>query len=486
MNDEMRSLAANNTWELVERPEGRKVIDNRWVYKVKLNSDGSVDKFKARLVARGFTQEAGVDFNETYSPVARFDTIRAVLSVAASERLRLAQFDIKTAFLYGDLEEVVYMKQPAGYEDGTQTVCKLNRSLYGLKQSPRCWNKKFKAFLTSHGLQTSEADPCLFYNAAEEHKLLIALYVDDGLVAAKNDEDLQRFLSDLKSQFEVTVSSSSCFLGLQYSQLDDGSIVINQESYTKKVLQKFGMFECNKVATPCERQGNDVVNEPCCDDIPYREAVGSLMYLATGTRPDIAYAVSSVSQALDKPTLRSWTMVKRIFRYLSGTIKLGIVYRHNEQSGVLKIYSDADYAGDVLTRRSTSGIVSMYMGGAISWSSKRQRSVALSTTEAEFIAASEAAKEIIWLSRLLREITNLITIPLIMIDNMSALKLIKNPSFHKRSKHIEVRHYFVREKFEEGQLAVEHIAGVNQLADILTKPLDKPRFQCMRDMLGLQ
>ncbi len=486
MEDEMTSLNVNNTWELVDRQEEKKVIDCRWVYKVKQNADGSAGKFKARLVARGFTQEPNVDYTETYSPVARFDTIRTMLSVASSEKLSLAQFDVKTAFLYGDLEEVIYMKQPTGYDDGTGRVCKLNRSLYGLKQSPRCWNKKFTDFLHKYGLKSSEADPCLFFSSREGHKLLIVLYVDDGLVASQDSNDLDKFLTELKSQFSVTVSAASCFLGIQISQWSDGSIALSQEGYVKNVLQRFNMSECNVTATPVDK------NCPCSEapvslepSVPYREAVGSLMYLAVCTRPDIAYAVSLSSQVLDRPTTVDWMKVKRIMKYLKGTSQLGIVYRADQQAGVLVTFSDADYAGDISTRRSTSGVVCQYVNSAISWMSQRQKSVALSTTEAEFIAASEAAKETIWLKRLLSEVTTLVTTPVLMVDNMSAIKLVKNPVFHKRSKHIEVRHYFVREKVDEGQLVVEHVPGDSQVADILTKPLGKNRFQQLRDMLGM-
>jgi len=245
------------------------------------------------------------------------------------------------------------------------------------------------------------------------------------------------------------------------------------------------MSECNPVTTPSDKM--TAVEASTCSKgtVPYREAVGSLMYLAIGTRPDIAYAVSSVSQALEKPSQHDWLRVKRIFKYLKGTYQMGIVYDAGYQSGVFTAYSDADYAGDVSTRRSTSGVVCLHMGGPVSWSSQRQKSVALSTTEAEFIAASEAAKEIVWLSRLFSEISVLTSIPVLKIDNMSAVKLVKNPAFHKRSKHIEVRYYFVREKYDEGQLVVEHVPGDEQIADIMTKPLQKCRYQVLRDMMGV-
>jgi hypothetical protein len=444
-------------------------------------------KFKARLVAKGYSQKADIDYTETFSPVIRFDTIRVMLSVAAKEKLHLAQFDIKTAFLYGELEETIYMRQPEGFEDGTARVCKLNKSLYGLKQSPRCWNKRFKSFLDKHGLIQSAADPCLFISMTKGHKLMVALYVDDGLVACQDKDDLTRFLTELKSEFKVTVSDALCFLGLQIIQREDGSVVVSQANYARRLLHKFNMSDCNPVATPIDKghdsgEADDVI---ISEKVPYREAVGSLMYLVTGTRPDLAYAVSVVSRSLDKPSSRDWEKVKRIFRYLKGTVSMAILYRSDVEADVLLAYSDADYAGDIESRRSTSGVICQYMGGPITWLSQRQKCVALSTTEAEFIAANEAAKELTWLSRLLHEITVLTEIPLLRVDNLSALKLVKNPIFHKRSKHIDVRYFFIRDKIEDGTLVIEHVASEEQIADIFTKPLAKDRFQKLRSLLSV-
>ncbi|CAL1687619.1 unnamed protein product [Lasius platythorax] len=209
------------------------------------------------------------------------------------------------------------------------------------------------------------------------------------------------------------------------------------------------------------------------------------MYLAITTRPDIAFSVSVVSQSLESPKQSDWQAVKRIFKYLRGTLSTKLLYRTNYKPGMLKAFSDADYAGDIQTRRSTSGIVCKYFGGAISWMSQKQRSVALSTTEAEFIAANEGTKEVIWLKRLLQEITVLNEVPTLMIDNASAIKLVKNPEFHKRSKHVEVRYYFVREKYHEGVINVEHVASIDQIADIMTKPLAKVQYLKLVNMLGL-
>jgi Reverse transcriptase (RNA-dependent DNA polymerase) len=325
----------------------------------------------------------------------------------------------------------------------------------------------------------------MFYNNSEGHKLIIVLYVDDGLVVYQNETDYEMLIADLKAEFQITVSSASSFLGIQINQAQDGSISVTQENYTKRMLEKFSMLDCNKVDTPMEKLSADgEVNGDGPASVPYREAVGSLMYLATGTRPDIMFSVSHVSQALDKPTQNDWHKVKRIFRYLKGTSDIGIAYSSAHQR-VLTAYSDADFAGDAKTRRSTSGVVCVYMGGPISWMSRRQKSVALSTTEAEFVAASEASKEVVWLMRLFNEITELVSVPKLLIDNMSTVKLVKNPIFHKRSKHIEVRHFFVREKVEEGQLIVEHVPSGSQLADILTKPLCRDLFVKLRGLLGI-
>lgn len=236
MDDEMQSLQENQTWKLVQLPPGKRLVDNRWVLRIKTKADGSVDRFKARLVAKSYMQKPGTDYDEIFSPVARFDTVRTIISVAANERMHLAQFDVKTAFLYGKLEEEVVMKQPDGYDDGTGRVCLLIKSLYGLKQAPRCWNKQFIEFIKAQGLRASDADPCMFYRIKDGRKFIVVIYVDDGLMAATDSDEIDLFLEELQRKFKITAGSVDCFLGMQIKRENDGSISINQKTYTSKIL----------------------------------------------------------------------------------------------------------------------------------------------------------------------------------------------------------------------------------------------------------
>ncbi|UYV63705.1 hypothetical protein LAZ67_2005372 [Cordylochernes scorpioides] len=436
MNEEMNSLTENDVYECTTLPPGQKSIDCKWVLKTKLNSKGEITRYKARLVAKGFAQKKGIDYEETFSPVARHDTIRTLLAIAANEDLKLVQFDIKTAFLYGDLQDQIYIKQPEGFNNGTDLVWKLKKSLYGLKQSPRCWNQKIVNFMKERCLKESTADPCLFFRKTNDHLLIIAIYADDGIIAGTNEQEIKEFLDELMFSFKITSEPLNYFLGIEIERQPDGSIFINQKAYIKRILEKFNMSQANKVGTPTDN--STVPGEAeILENVPFREAIGSLMHLSCLTRPDITFALNKVSQKLAAPTKYDWEAVKRIFKYLVGTTEYGIMYQKGHKVGVLESFSDADFAGDPETRRSTSGVVCKLAGGAISWLSQKQRSVSLSTTEAELVAASNTAKEVIWLNRLFSEISPLKEQPIIKVDNASTIKLIKNPEFHKRTKHIE-------------------------------------------------
>ena len=300
MNDEMKSHYENKTWILVEKPRDQKILSNRWVLTVKLNPDNS-ERYKARLVIKGCSQKEGIDYKETYSPVARFDTIRLMLSIAAKNNLQLGQFDIKTAFLYGSLKEDIYMKQPQGYEDGTNRVCKLLKSLYGLKQSPRCWTERFTKFISNLKFYQSNADPCFYFYTEDDKLMLMTIYVDDGLVVASDESLIDKFFSDLNREFKITSSKEvKSFLGLEINRLQDGSIFIHQSRYIERMLEKFNMNGANSVSTPIETNWSESIidNNEC--NAPYREAVGNLMFLQTGPQTWDSYIQK---QAISKPSV---------------------------------------------------------------------------------------------------------------------------------------------------------------------------------------
>ena len=478
MKNEMNSLKENETWKLVEK-SNQKVINCRWVFTKKEN-----DVFKARLVIKGYAQTEGIDYKETFSPVVRFDTVRFLMSIAARQGLKLGKFDIKTAFLYGTLIEEIFMKQPEGFSDGTSRVCKLLKSLYGLKQAPRCWSEEFTKFLESLGFCRSKADPCLFIYEKDGTIILIAVFVDDGFVVASSIRLIEGLFNNLKKKFQITCTLNvENFLGVEIHRSADGSILLHQESYAKKVLERFKMLESNSMKTPIECGWNDKDLSKSACNVPYREAVGNLMYLAVVTRPDISFAVNVASRALENPTERHWSLVKRIMRYIKGTLDVGLLY---QKSGNFVTYSDADYAGDCKTRKSTSGMVCMNASAAITWQSKRQQCVALSTTEAEYVSASAATKEIVWMRKLFEDCKILNVKYVLHVDNMSAIKLIKNPEFHERTKHIDIKYHYVRNAYKDGVMDVEYINTDEQIADIFTKALSKPKFEYFVHMLGLK
>lgn len=252
MDSELSSLQKNHTWSLVDLPEGRKVIDNKWIFKLKHNSAGDIERFKARLVVRGFTQQHGIDYLETFSPVVKLTSVRLILAIAASHSLKLKQFDVETAFLYGSLDEEIYMRQPKGYEDRTERVCKLNKSLYGLKQASRIWNQKFTNFLQTFQFKVCASDNCVFVGNIAGRKIYLAIWIDDGLVAATTERDIDELIVFLQREFAIKVSDGSFFVGLQINRLDDGSIHLHQSTYATKVLQKFNMLDACPVYTPAD------------------------------------------------------------------------------------------------------------------------------------------------------------------------------------------------------------------------------------------
>lgn len=491
--EELESHQTNQTWVLVKRKGDMRPIDSKWVFKVCRDDKGKVIRHKARLCARGFHQIEGLDYTETFAPVIRYDSLRIFLALVTQRDFEMIQFDVKTAFLYGDLHEDITMEVPEGLmdadNDNKKVVCRLRKSWYGLKQAARCWNTKFKNVIENLGLGQCEGDKCIFRGILNGCEVLLALFVDDGLVASKSRESIETVLNALSDSFEITCGNSCSFVGLQIERnRENKTMLIHQQAYTSRVLEKYGGNSVKTVGIPADPH---VILFPVEDDqqvlenVPFREIVGSLMFLAIVSRPDIAYAVSNISKYLNQHNEAHWQALKRILKYLSGTMSMGIFYQQSDKIELVG-YSDSDYAGDVETRRSTSGFVFYLSGAAVTWSSQRQKIVTLSTTEAEYVAAAGAAKEAIWLRKLLNDLELLSEEPVcLFMDNMSAIRLVKNPEFHKRTKHIDIKYHFIRERVEMGDLAVQYVPSQEQRADIFTKPFPKPRFQYLRHSLGM-
>lgn len=494
MLEELKALDECKTWILTELPPGRKPIGSKWVYVLKTDNDGNILRYKARLVAKGFSQREGIDYLETFAPVVRYESVRVLLSIAAKENLEISKFDVKTAFLNGDLQEEIYMELPPGIEVDQyppNTVCKLQRSLYGLKQSPRCWNSKFVQFLNKFGFTSISTDTCVFIGDINNNKIYLVLYVDDGLLISKSKDTIAQVMSHLKEHFQITIDKPNNFVGLEIERnREKRQIKIGQRKYIKKIIEKFNLNDAKPSSIPADpglcRNKSDQTYDDATGSIPYREAVGSLLFAARVSRPDIEFSVNRASQFLTKYGRQQWLEVKNIIRYLKGTLDYGIVFSDSGSEHTLVGYTDADYAGCIETRKSTSGFVFMLNGGPIAWSSQRQPVVSLSTTEAEYIALAHGVKECIWLKRMLTELgikgNDCIQI---FVDNQSAIRLANNPEFHKRSKHIDVRFHFVRDVCDRGDINIQYIQSKEQLADLFTKPLAKGHFRDLRDRLSI-
>lgn len=491
MEQEISSIRNNGTWEAANLPSDHKAIGLKWVFKLKKNPDGKILKHKARLVAKGYVQRYGVDYNEVYAPVARLETIRMLLAYAAQRNWEIHHMDVKTAFLNGELEEEVYVAQPEGYRDKKHPhkVLKLHKALYGLKQAPRAWNSKLDQCLKTLGFEKCPHEHAVYRREQEGHVMIVGVYVDDLILTGANTSTIKQFKEEMKQKFEMSdLGLLSYYLGIEVKQ-GEKSISICQSGYARNILEKMGMGDCNPCQIPMEprtKMSKDGGGEPPVDKTLYRSVIGSLRYLVH-TRPDIAYAVGVMSRYMEAPTTEHMTGVKQILRYVKGTMNLGCVYMKEQSKEELIGYSDSDLAGDVDDRKSTTGVMYFLGRSPITWVSQKQRVVALSSCEAEYIAGTAGACQGVWLGRVLNNLRGDNQIKaLLMIDNKSAIALAKNPVFHDRSKHIDTRYHFIRECVMNGDIKVEHVSTEIQLADLLTKPLGRQRFVELREMIGMK
>lgn len=487
MDAEMNTLLDNNTWEIKPLPDNRTETKGRWVFTIKQGTTIGSVQYKARYVAKGFSQLPGIDYDETFSPTTRFASIRTILQMAANDGLHLHQMDVKGAYLNAPIDKDIYVQQPPGYEQmdihGKTLTCHLNKSLYGLKQSGRNWHSTLTDFLKSEDFSPNTNDPCVYTRlTADDHQQHILFWVDDIILAGSTITQIEEMKQMLNQRFKMDDRGElKWFLGVDFTRLDDGTYEMCQERYIDSILQRFNMTDCKTASTPADK-GIDLTKatddehaEFVKHEFPYRAAVGSLIYLMTATRPDISWIVSKLSQYLSKPSLTHVTALKRVLRYVKKTRSYRLAY--SPQPGKpLVVYSDSDWANDSEDRRSTTGYIVTLGSSPIIWKTRKQPTVALSSCEAEYMAIAEATKETLYLRSLCSSLG--IQQPpttTVYSDNQSAIALTRNEGGrHNRTKHIDTRYHFIR---EQSNVSYEYINTEDNLSDNLTKPLALPKLQ---------
>ena len=475
---EMKTLEENNTWEEIEdMPNGEEIVSSKWVFKIKETEGNSM--YKARLVARGFEQK-NCD-NNTYAPVAKMTTFRTLMAVASQKRQPVYQMDVTGAFLYGDIKETVFMRLP------NNKICRLKKSIYGLKKSPRYWNTKFNDFIIRENFERSKNDPCLYIKKGGNDYMYVLLFVDDLLYFGNNKSQLNSFKTALCDNFKMKdLGLASNYLGINIKQDHKNSVtVINQKKYLQKLLDSYQMSECKSVSTPIEQNFNfDLLKRDKPESVEIekdcRSLIGSLLY-ACNTRPDLSVAVSFLSRYLHCASKALYQCLKRILRYVKGTIDLSLTYMCNKNIS-LQGYSDADWAGDARDRKSTSGQIFYFSDCPISWGTKKQSCVSLSSCEAEYVALTLTVSEALWLKKLLLDFDYKISCN-IFEDNQSVIKIVENNDNNKRLKHMDIKYHWLMDNINKGFVNINYVKTNCNIADMFTKPLGKQLFIKLRDLI---
>lgn len=488
MTQEIEALERNKTWILVDKPPDKTPIGCKWVYKIKYKQDGTIERYKARLVVKGYTQIEGIDFMDTFSPVAKMTTLRVLLALVATNNWFLHQLDVDNAFLHASLDEEIYMALPQGlHSPKPNQVCLLQKSLYGLKQASRQWYSTLVQALQALGFVQSSADHTLYIKQGKSGAFTaLLLYVDDVLLAGNDMTEIQLVKDSLHAKFRIKdLGEAKYFLGLEIARSSAG-IVLNQRKYALELLSDSGLLGCKPVSTPMDSSMKMGASSgtPLADISSYRRLIGRLLYLTT-TRPDISFAVNQLSQYLSAPTDVHEAAAHRVLHYIKGNPGCGLLYSASSSS-TLTAFSDSDWAGCVDTRRSITGYCTFLGSSLISWRSKKQNTASRSSCEAEYRAMAAAVCEIQWLSYLLKDLQAPSQSPVSMYcDNQSAIHIAHNPSFHERTKHIELDCHIVREKLQQGLVHLLPVTSSNQLADIFTKPLTPAPFRSIFSKLGV-
>ena len=495
--EELEVLKAAGTWKSVDPPSGANIVGSKWVFRAKKDAAGVVVRYKARLVAQGFSQVPGVDYFDTFAPVARLSSIRTVLAIAAAQNLEIHQIDIKGAYLNGELtdDEVIYMKQPPGYpvSPNSNEVLRLLKTLYGLKQAGRRWYQRLVRIMESLGFKRCDVDQAVFYRRKGSTLIIVLVHVDDCTIAGTSITLILRFKTEIAKFVAITdLGELNWILGIEVKRIrENRTIHLSQKSYIESMLRRYSFDDLKPVSLPMETsirltsaQSPTTTQQIAhMRNIPYQEAVGSLIYASLGTRPDITYAVQTVSCFSKNPGQAHWEAVKRIFRYLKGTKELWLSYGGEEKE--LRGYADAD-GSMAEDRHAISGYAFLLHGGAVSWAAKRQEIVSLSTTESEYVAVTHASKEALWLRSLITQLFDVTLDPTTLFsDNQSAIALTKDHQYHPRTKHIDIRFHFIRWIIENGFIRLIYCPTDDMLADTLTKALPSPKVKHFAVELGL-
>ena len=490
IKSEIDSILQNHTWELVDLPPGCQPLSYRWIFKRKMKADGTIDKYKARLVIKGFKQRKGLDYFDTYSPVTRITSIRLVLAIAAIRNLEVHQMDVKTAFLNGNLDEEIYMEQPEGFIATGQEkkVCKLVKSLYGLKQAPKQWHEKFDNVMLESGFKINECDKCVYVKDTPDGYVILCLYVDDMLIAGSNDKMIKSTKDILKARFDMKdMGLADVILGVQITRTHNG-LVLSQAHYVDKILEKFNANDTNVARTPIDTSQHLAKNrgEPV-EQLEYSRIIGSLMYLMSCTRPDLAYAVSKLSRYTSNPSSIHWNCMTRLLRYLRYTRDYGLHY--SQYPAVIEGHCDANWISDTNDSRATSGYVFTLGGAAISWKSSKQTVIARSTMESEFIALDKAGEEAEWLRQFIEDIPRWpkpVSAICIHCDSQSAIGRAHSTMYNGKNRHIRRRHNTVRQLISTGIITVDYVKSKDNIADPLTKGLSRELVQKSSMGMGLK
>lgn len=485
VQEELNSFKDNNAWDVVDIPASGNIVKCKWVLKKKCDGENNI-RYRARLVAKGCSQKYGIDYSETFSPVVRHTTLRLLFALSVQLNLNVTHLDVKTAFLNSDLSETIYMQKPLGYVCPNNKVLKLNKAIYGLKQASRAWHMKVDSCMLASGYTKSKIEPCLYIKCIGGSKTIVTLYVDDFFVFS-NDKTETDYLKSVLSKYFVLKDLGIVKECLGMSVVFDkqnSTVTLSQEKYIDKLLSKFNMVDSKTVNTPMEVNLKCKKENNCSNENPYQQLIGSLMYLVVLTRPDIAYAVSYLSQFNNCNTEQQWAYGKRVLRYLKGTKQLGLKYCKIKNVNI-EGYVDADWCNDVNDRKSYSGFCYTLSGSVISWSCTKQKCITLSSTEAEYVSISEACKEAVYLRNLQHEITGRMYNITLYNDSMSAQKLLMNPVFHNKTKHIDVRYHYCREIINENIVSVKYLCTSDMPADLFTKSLSAIKHYRHLNTLGI-